>query len=248
MNDESVCYRIDVVGTGKFYIGSTCDFLQRMAAHKSALKASNRANPNLQLLHNAGYEMVFSILSTGTREEMYEFEQECIELNKDNPDLLNVNLRAIGGLDVSRHPDQELVRFNKSLAVLAEKNPMWGKTHSEAAKAKIAEAAKGNTRWLGKTHTEESKQKISAHASTRTGSKNSFFGKTHSEEFKRALGDSKRGTKPTNSNIIMVDGVEYLSQADAAKALGVSQGTINFRIKSNNPLFAGYVVVKREAA
>lgn len=248
MNDESVCYRIDVVGTGKFYIGSTNDFLQRMASHKSALKTNNGANPNLQLLHNAGYEMVFSILSMGTREEMYEFEQECLELNKDNPDLLNVNLRAIGGLNISRHPNQEMIRFNKSLAMLTEKNPMWGKTHSDAAKAKMAQAATGNTHWLGKTHTEESKQKISAHASTRIGNKNPFFGKSHSEEFKQKARERKLGVKPTNSNVIMVDGVEYLSQADAAKALGVSQGTINFRIKSNNPLFAGYVVVKREAA
>lgn len=248
MEDISVCYRIDVVGTDKFYIGSTCDFLQRMSAHKAALKHQCKSNPNLQILHNAGFEMVFSILETGTRQEMYDFEQNCLEALKDNPNLLNVNLRAIGGLDVSRHPHQEMVRFNKSLAVLAEKNPMYGKTHSAAARDKISEAAKGHTRWLGKTHTSEAKQKISEHASTRTGARNPFFGKTHSEEFKRILGERKRGTKPTNSNVVIVDGIEYQSQADAAKALSVSVGTINFRIKSNNPKFNGYVVIKRGTA
>lgn len=35
-----------------------------------------------------------------------------------------------------------------------------GKRHTDEAKRKISEAAKGNTHWLGKHHTEETKKKI----------------------------------------------------------------------------------------
>lgn len=245
MDNESVCYRIDVIGTKKFYIGSTSNFIKRMASHRSSLKNGSGANPNLQALYDDGYDLVFSMLDNGTRDEMYDRELALLKHYADDQNLLNVNIAVKGGSFLDRNPNQEDIRQNKSNAVLGEKNPMHGKNHSVAAKTLIAQAAKGHTRWLGKTHTVDAKQKISEHASTRTGDRNSFFGNTHSDEFKRALGDRKRGTKPTNSNVIIVDGVEYLSQADAAKALGVSVGTINFRIKSNNPKFKGYVVIKR---
>lgn len=39
-------------------------------------------------------------------------------------------------------------------------NPMWGKTHSKAARSKISLAAKGNQRWLGRHHSEATKEKI----------------------------------------------------------------------------------------
>lgn len=249
MESVSACYRIDVIGTGKFYIGSTSDFLQRMAAHKSSLKAREvgKTNPLLQKLFDQGFELNFSILDTGTRDEMYDVEKKLIDFHKDDKNLLNINLETRGGLTLSRHPNQESIRVKKSKAVLGENNPMHGKNHSIKAKGLIAQAAKGNKRWLGKKHTDDSKQKISEHAKTRTGERNSFFGKTHSDEFKLALGDRKRGTKPTNTNVISIDGVEYLSQADAAKALGVSIGTISFRLKSNNPKFSGYAVVRQGA-
>lgn len=248
MDNESVCYRIDVIGTGKFYIGSTSNFIQRMASHRSSLKAGKGTNPNLHILFDDNCELSFSILETGTREEMYNREREIIAYFSKDENLLNVNLDTRGGLTVSRHPDKETILIKKSEAVSGKKNPMHGKNHSDAARAKIALAANGNTRWLGKRHTEEARKKISEHAATRTGDSNPFFGKTHSEEFKLRLSERKRGTKPTNTNVISIDGVEYLSQADAAKALGVSTGTITFRLKSNNPKFNGYVVVNRGEA
>lgn len=250
MDKVSACYRIDVIGTDKFYIGSTSDYLQRMSAHKSSLKSKDTGKTNLLLqeLYNLGHELSFSILDTGSRDEMYDKERELIAFHASDKNLLNINLDTRGGLSVSRHPNHLVIRENKSKAVLGEKNPMYGKNHTVNARALIASAAKGNKRWVGRKHRKETRLKISEHAKTRVGELNAFFGKKHTEESKQKMADMRKGNKPTNSNVIMIDGVEYQSQARAAQALGVSIGTINFRLKSNTPQFAGYVVVKRGAA
>lgn len=248
MDKVSACYRIDVTGTDKFYIGSTSDYLQRTHTHRSRLKSSSNTNPNLQALHDAGYEMTFSILDTGTREEMFAMELELLKFHETDSNMLNVNISTVGGNFIDRNPNKEKILENKSKAVLGEMNPMHGKNHTVNARALIASAAKGNKRWVGRKHRKETRLKISEHAKTRVGELNAFFGKKHTEESKQKMADMRKGNKPTNSNVIMIDGVEYQSQARAAQALGVSIGTINFRLKSNTPQFAGYVVVKRGAA
>jgi hypothetical protein len=62
-----------------------------------------------------------------------------------------------------------------------EKNPMFGKTHSEVAKKKLSEFRKtctgGKASMFGKSHSEVAKKKISEFRSTCTGDKNPMYGR-----------------------------------------------------------------------
>jgi hypothetical protein len=77
-----------------------------------------------------------------------------------------------------------------------------GMIHSDEAKAKIGNKAKGNQRWLGKKHTEEAKAKISkvsrnlVHTEeAKAKISKAASGKKHTEESKAKLSKSKLGVK-----------------------------------------------------
>ena len=84
-------------------------------------------------------------------------------------------------------------------AMKGEKNPFYGKKHSEETKRKISEATKcENNPMYGKHHSEESKKKISEahkgkHPSEETRKKLSEAKKNMSEETKKKLSEAAKG-------------------------------------------------------
>lgn len=64
-------------------------------------------------------------------------------------------------------------------------NPMYGKHHSEEARRKISETHKGKTPWKGKHHSEETKRKISE----------ANKGKHPSEEARKKMSEARKGKK-----------------------------------------------------
>lgn len=98
-----------------------------------------------------------------------------------------------------------------SQAMKGEKNPMYGRSHSEETKQKISEAAQGREHTeetkqkmseahKGKTFSEEHKQKI-AEAMTgennplygATGSDNPMYGRSHTAESRQKMSEALRG-------------------------------------------------------
>lgn len=88
--------------------------------------------------------------------------------------------------------------------------PAKGQKHTDEAKAKLSEAAMGNTKWLGKRHSEETKRKISEakkgkNLSVETKQKMSEaakgnkrgLGYKHTEEAKKRMSESKLGNTNT---------------------------------------------------
>lgn len=73
--------------------------------------------------------------------------------------------------------------------LIGEKNPFYGKTHSEETRRKISKSLKGVK------HSEESRRKMSE---SRSGEKNIMFGKHHSEETRRKIRKSLKGKIPPN--------------------------------------------------
>jgi len=58
-------------------------------------------------------------------------------------------------------PRSKAVRKKMSEVTKGEKNPFYGKTHSEESKAKISASKKGKPgTWVGRKHSEETKQKM----------------------------------------------------------------------------------------
>ena len=62
---------------------------------------------------------------------------------------------------------------------------------------------------------------------SKIGSQNPFYGKSHTNETKEKLRNINKGRLPSNTNPIVLDGVFYVSQAEAAEKLGVSIGSIS---------------------
>lgn len=260
-------YILKVKETGHFYVGSSNKIKTRTNVHLSQLKKGVHHNARLQKLFNEGNTVSLSrVYFFETIHQAQEMELSTISENKDNPLMLNIGLGVKGGDNLTRNDNREDIikkitssirkrvsnyteedRKLLSLRASGPNNGMYGKTHTPEVRKRLSEINKGNRYNVGRKLSPEHCRKMSEYAKTRLGPKNSFYGRHHSEKTKRTLSLRMMGRKPQNTNKVSIDGVEYLSQADAAKALDVCVGTISFRLRSKNPRFKNYRVIKTDS-
>jgi group I intron endonuclease len=145
-----------------------------------------------------------------------------------------------------------------------DKNPNYGKNHTDEAKDKIRKKALGrvvsdetrkkisikNKGKKGVVWTDEMRQKLSESRKIN----HPFKGKTHtpeviqkikeanskpkSEEHKRKISETLKGNKPGNMRKVIVDGIEYESLSYGARQIGIPISTMKNRLKS--PKFDNY--------
>jgi hypothetical protein len=69
-----------------------------------------------------------------------------------------------------------------SISMTGEKNPMYGKSHSDEVKQLLSEIGKTKTgelnNFYGKTHTDKTRELFRQYAKTRTGEKNPLYGRS----------------------------------------------------------------------
>lgn len=249
--------------SGKFYVGSSENLEKRLRGHYNMLASRTHHNKNLQILWDDGCQIIVTSYPFKTRGEAYEFEQEIINSNLDNPLMLNIGKGVLGGDNISRNPnkpeiiarmqaitkarhsslskEERLARWSQP----GEKNGMFGRTHTPEVRARLSELHKGNKIWLGRKHSERAKILLSEHAKKRIGEKNPFFGKKHSDEVRAKISIMNRGNKPTNSTPVCINGVEYPSITEAGRILGIPTPTVLYRIHSKNHKFKDYVFVSK---
>lgn len=93
---------------------------------------------------------------------------------------------------ISEEHRQSIIESKKFLDMSGEKNPMWGKHHTDEAKKKISESNIGRTPWnKGIPLTEEHRQKVS---DSLKGDLNPFYNKNHTEESKLKMSEARKGT------------------------------------------------------
>jgi group I intron endonuclease len=243
---NSGIYQIVNSINGKYYIGSSENLEKRKLRHFNELKKNRHHNIYLQRAYNKhGNIFKFEILELIESEKLFEREQYYINTYKPE-----YNLGSVGGGDcISQHPrNQEFRELQSRLT----KERYANLTDEEKEEYSRKMSKEGNPNWQGgKTFFEcpichniirtTQKQKTCSKCRDRTSSKNPFYGKTHSKETKEKLRLKQLGKKPINTNKIEINGTVYESQADAAKALGVSGGLITYRLKKNYP---GYKVIQ----
>lgn len=278
-------YKIVNKINNKFYYGRTININSRWNNHRQMLKRNDHFNIHLQRSWNKYGEdnfefMIHKIFDSGNLEEdllnAQKLEQDMIDFLYKSGIIYNRSTSSItGSLKGEDHPNynklpsewmseegwNRTLEFHRNRDISGEKNPFFGKTHSEETRKVLSEKCANygeDNGFYGKQHTEETKQKISeANKGKRTGSDNQFYGRTHSDETKRIIGEKnklhKLGKKDSKETIIkkrennsrnkkiQIDDIIYYSCSEASRNTGEDVRKINYRANSKSFLNYKYL-------
>jgi group I intron endonuclease len=134
------CYILTHVPTGRFYIGSTGDMLQRKWDHVKTLRKQIHTNPTLNKIYRDGDELSYEIFLTETRQEAYILEQELLQQCWGDPLLLNVSENVYGYAPGHRHSAEVIAK------IASKRGPahhMYGVPKSEEWRRKIGDGNRG---------------------------------------------------------------------------------------------------------
>jgi len=132
-------YKITNTVHGKFYIGSSKDTDNRRTEHWNALRRGDHVNPILQNSWNYHGEdkFTFEVIETCDTDQCLLREQHYLDLLQPFKGTgYNINTKALGGDTFMYHPNKEEIREKIRLLNLGDKNPMFGRKHTEEAKQK----------------------------------------------------------------------------------------------------------------
>lgn len=248
-----VIYQIRNKVTGQSYIGSTRNTAAERASHHRSFAQRGLNYPLAVAIREYGWDNfeVLELSKPCTVEEMWEMEKAAILLHRALVPT-GYNLSAGGaGSSYQRTPE---VRAKQAEAMRGRR----GYRHSDAAKAKMADARSGSKNWRARPveyhgvvytcikdaalandlSSSQMQRRLRSGAAryltpmkanaSRPGPK----GFTHSAESRHRMSEQRQGARHWHARRVEVDGVEYSSILDAAKALSVTRQYI--RTKINN--------------
>lgn len=227
-------YEIKNKVTGKIYIGSSKQIEKRWEQHLQALEKGEHHSILLQRAWNKyGKECFeFTIKEECREEELLLKEQKHLDLKPE----YNVGAQASGGDNLTNHPHRENILERRS-KTLADK---FKKLSEEERKSIYGKEKDSNGNWKGGKTFCKCGTRINSTASScikcldRSGEKNPFYNKKHTEQTKQVLREHavNREKKPSNTKKIVVEGIEYASANEAARAFNVSRSLVNYRCNS----------------
>lgn len=173
-----------------FYIGKGTN------SRYSQITGRNKFFTDYYNTHNCKSRIILENLS---EKDAFELEIETIKWYKENTDYRLTN-QTDGG-DGNAFKCGELnPKFGKGEEIVGEKNPFYGKKHSDRVKEILSEKAKQRTGeknpFYGKTHSDETKEKLrSAMKGRYDGENNPNYGRKHSDETKKLLSELMKKRK-----------------------------------------------------
>lgn len=133
-----------------------------------------------------------------TEEEAYKKEIELIDFYRRNSNFRLTNINDGG--EGNPFPKGELnPKYGKGYDLIGEKNPFYGKKHSERVRKILSKKASlkigEKNPFYNKKHSEETKKLIRIKAKVRFSKKenNPMYGKNHSEEARRKISLANKG-------------------------------------------------------
>lgn len=131
---------------GKVYIGRTKNFETRMAQHKCEAMSRRKSYPIYKAIRKYGWDnFIKEIIATAPTEETAQLLEEALIKQFDSvKNGYNSSYIGSGG-DNFKGQEDKLKKFRKTMSrvTAGEKNGMYGKHHSDEAKEKQKEKAKG---------------------------------------------------------------------------------------------------------
>jgi group I intron endonuclease len=235
-----ICGVYEIINTinNKKYIGQSIDIYRRWKDHQCKLQTNSHNNEYLQRAWNKYGEENFEFKICEVCSEDKLDERECFYIKEYQTcnQLYGYNLKDGGGHhDVSEearlhmsqaHVNQWTEERRKEMRIKysGEKNPFYGKKHTEETRRKIAEANKLRV-W-----SEKSKQKM---RDRMTGSVSPNRGKTVPQEVRDKISASLKGKpSPRSEPVIQLDKeLNYIATFDSVQqamdATGISRRKIN---------------------
>lgn len=207
------CYILYHFSTNKFYVGSTANIPARVSNHTANLKRGSHKNKPLQDAYLEDPSHMFFIQPTGSLELAQQLEQNTVEHFKDSGCLFNV---AINDVLLTR---KDVKLTAEHIETLRLSNV--GRVVGDETRERMRQSH------LGHRNSDESITK-------QANSLKQFYESSEGKETKRLA--ILKISKP-----VVIDGVEYASLSEAARALDTTGPVIRFRIESNNPKFRDYV-------
>tara|TARA_R110002050_G_scaffold97704_6_gene203095 strand:- start:178 stop:768 length:591 start_codon:yes stop_codon:yes gene_type:complete len=103
-------YKVENIITGEFYIGKTSNLMQRMESHQ---KRSSNKNLRHSMKDYGKENHIFHILHCGSDSDEYISMCEAyeIDLNKDNGNMMNIQLENIVTSSAWIHPKIKSLRY-----------------------------------------------------------------------------------------------------------------------------------------
>ena len=231
-------YILTDVLTGVFYIGSTGNLRSRMYSHRSALERGSHDNSNLQSIYSGWNNIKIEYYPCASLDAARRKEASLLRFSRHDSDLANIGtgayslwgdgmpdeyrerIRITSREYASRPENRERIRqmnLNRSrdqvLASMAKARAAQGPI-SEETRRKMSEAWHRNG-----GISQETRQKMNLARARR---------EMHFSPTARA-----RQLEACQKSI-MIEGIRYPSIASAARALGLGESTIAYRIRSEN--------------
>lgn len=224
-------YKITNLVNGKVYIGQSINIKNRWKDHINSL---NREDSNCTLLQRAWNKykqesFSFEILELCSEDMLDEVEIKYIDIYNSRKNGYNIEPGGNTNKYLSDETKQKIseshlgmkmsdeTRRKMSESRMGEKNPMYGKTHSESTRRKISDATKGRP---GRPRTEHQKE----------CARLANLGKEVSEETRKKISEANKGNIPYNKNIRSVYCVElnkvFENASSAGKELNIRSGNI----------------------
>jgi group I intron endonuclease len=218
---EGFIYKI-TSPTGKIYIGSTIDTIERFKHYKNLDCKGQRKLYNSLLRH--GYENhTIEIIETCSIGNLFKLERHYGLLFKSMDSKVGLNLRLPSEGDKKAILSEETLNKMRTCR-MGDKNHFFGKTHSPETRLKISLNNKGRTAHnKGKTGykaSDEAKRKMAI----------SQAGRTHSEDTKLKMREKSPYTKVI---LNLETGIYYTGTREAADSRNMNFHTLMNMLRGN---------------